>query len=88
MAFSMAPSTPRSQGWMTIWCGSGTLMLASWLSGVMRAVVLDLDALHQGGGGAARADGREVALHGLHGPLHARLECRRPVSVMLGVLRG
>ena len=35
MALSMAPRTPRSQGWMTIWCGSGTLMLASWLSGVM-----------------------------------------------------
>ena len=34
MAFSIAPRTPRSQGWMTIWCGSGTLMPASWLSGV------------------------------------------------------
>jgi hypothetical protein len=34
MAFSMAPRTPRSQGWITIWCGSGTLIPASWFSGV------------------------------------------------------
>jgi len=34
IAFSMAPSTLRSQGWITIWCGSGTLIPASWLSGV------------------------------------------------------
>ena len=34
IAFSMAPRTLRSQGWMTIWCGSGTLIPASWLSGV------------------------------------------------------
>ena len=34
MAFSIAPRTPRSHGWMTIWCGSGTLIPASWLSGV------------------------------------------------------
>ena len=34
MAFSIAPRTPRSHGWMTIWWGSGTLIPASWLSGV------------------------------------------------------
>ena len=34
MAFSIAPRTPRSQGWMTIWWASGTLIPASWLSGV------------------------------------------------------
>ena len=34
IAFSIAPRTPRSHGWMTIWCGSGTLIEASWLSGV------------------------------------------------------
>ena len=34
IAFSMAPRTPRSHGWMTIWCASGTLIPASWLSGV------------------------------------------------------
>ena len=34
MAFSIAPRTPRSQGWMTIWWASGTLIDASWLSGV------------------------------------------------------
>ena len=47
MAFSMAPSAERSQGWMTIWCASGTLMPASWLSGVWRAVVLDREALDE-----------------------------------------
>ena len=34
IAFSIADSTPRSQGWITIWCASGTLIDASWLSGV------------------------------------------------------
>ena len=34
IARSMAPRTLRSHGWITIWCGSGTLMPASWLSGV------------------------------------------------------
>ncbi len=34
IAFSIAPRTPRSQGWMTTWWGSGTLIDASWLSGV------------------------------------------------------
>ena len=34
IAFSIAPRTPRSQGWITIWCASGTLIAASWLSGV------------------------------------------------------
>jgi hypothetical protein len=29
MAFSIAFRTLRSHGWMTIWCGSGTLMPAS-----------------------------------------------------------
>jgi hypothetical protein len=35
MAFSIAPSALRSQGWMTIECASGTLIEASWLSGVL-----------------------------------------------------
>ena len=34
IARSMAPSALRSHGWITIWCGSGTLIPASWLSGV------------------------------------------------------
>jgi hypothetical protein len=34
IAFSIAPRTPRSHGWITIWWASGTLMPASWLSGV------------------------------------------------------
>jgi hypothetical protein len=35
IAFSMAPRALRSHGWMTMLCASGTLMLASWLSGVV-----------------------------------------------------
>ncbi len=34
IAFSIAPRTARSHGWMTIWWGSGTLIEASWFSGV------------------------------------------------------
>ncbi len=34
IARSIAPRALRSHGWMTIWCGSGTLIPASWLSGV------------------------------------------------------
>ena len=34
IAFSIAPRTLRSHGWMTIWWASGTLIPASWLSGV------------------------------------------------------
>jgi len=33
-ARSIADRTDRSQGWMTIRCGSGVLMPAIWLSGV------------------------------------------------------
>ena len=34
MAFSMAPEHAAVPGLDDDWCGSGTLMLASWLSGV------------------------------------------------------
>jgi hypothetical protein len=34
IARSIAPRALRSHGWITIWWGSGTLMPASWLSGV------------------------------------------------------
>ncbi len=34
IAFSIAPRTLRSQGWITIWWASGTLIPAIWLSGV------------------------------------------------------
>ena len=70
MAFSIAPRTPRSQGWMTIWCGSGTLMPGELVERRRGAVVLDLDALDERGRRAAGADALEVALHGLDGAAH------------------
>ena len=70
MAFSIAPSTPRSQGWMTIWCGSGTLMPGQLVERRRGAVVVDVDPLDERGRGAPGPDALEVALHGLDGAGH------------------
>ena len=43
----------------------------------LRTVVVDDDALHQRGRGATGADSGEVALHGLDGTLHLRLDRRQ-----------
>ena len=59
---------------MTIWCGFGNADAGQLVERRLGAVVLDLEALHEGRRGAAGADGLEVALHGLEGASHARLE--------------
>ena len=56
IAFSMAPSTLRSHGWMTIWCGSGTLMPGELVERRLGAVVVDVDPLDERGRGASGAD--------------------------------
>ena len=71
MPFSIAFIEDLSNGWIVSIRASGTLMVASCFSGVMRAVVVDGHAVEQLRARAAGPDGPELALRGLHRASHA-----------------
>ncbi len=62
MAFSISLRMVGSQGEMRMSCGSGAETCASWLMGVWRAVVVDLDLVEHVHAGAAGARGGQVGL--------------------------
>ena len=47
IAFSIAPSTPRSHGWMTIWCGLRDADPGELVERRLGAVVVDRQPLDQ-----------------------------------------
>ena len=67
-----------SNGVTTSMRGSGTLIDAIWLSGVLRAVVVHLDAVEQRRRGAAGAHGLELVPRRLDRLLHPPLRVARP----------
>ena len=74
IAFSTALTIDLSQTCTESSRGSGTLMVASWLSGMWRAVGFDLHRLQHRGRGAAGAQAAEFMLERLGGALHAALQ--------------
>ena len=62
IAFSTGWTLDRSHTWTDSMRASGTDTVATWLSGMLRAVNLDLDRIEQGGRGAAGAKAAEVVL--------------------------
>ena len=73
IAFSIAPRTLRSHGWMTIWCGFGNADPGQLVERRLGPVVVDREALDEGRRGAAGPDPLEVALHRLDGARHPLL---------------
>ena len=69
-------------------CASGTLMLASWLSGVCVPSVLDRQALDEGGRRAAGPDRGQVALECLERPMHAPSRSRRMSLLTVRIFLG
>ena len=63
IAFSMAPSCDGSNGCATMSDGSGTDRPASWLSGILDAVGLDVHAVENRDRRAARAHARQLVAH-------------------------
>ena len=60
--------------------GSGTETVATWFSGMLRAIDLDLDRIEQGGRGAAGAQAAEIVLQRLDRAVHPALEVGLVVS--------
>ncbi len=74
MAFSIAPRTPRSQGWIDDRGRLGHADAGQLVQRRQGAVIVHLDTLDEGGRGAPGADMVEVAVHRLDGGGHARLD--------------
>ena len=73
IAFSTACTIERSQTCTLIMRGSGTLTVASWLSGMLCAVGFDLDRVEQMRRGAAGAQAAEFLLSTPSAPCMRRL---------------
>ena len=59
MAFSTAPASERSHTWTLSMRASGTVTVATWLSGMRAAIGFDHHRLEQAGAGAAGAQARQ-----------------------------
>ncbi len=81
IAFSMAPISDGSNGCATISVGSGIESEATWLSGMLRPVGLDVHGVEDGHRRAAGADAAELAPHVLDLRVHALLDfCEQALS--------
>ena len=87
MAFSIAPISDGSNGCATMRLGSGIERLATWLSGMRRAVRVHVHGVEHADRRAAGAHVGQVAPHALDAGVHPCLDFREEALEVVDVHR-